>query len=162
MFPFSNYSGITTQSMNSLLLSSLLAKEMNCQQNQELIQQTLYQQINPTALLEKIEKNRNQSKETISESSNRDYQSAFTPIIGEQHTEIKDQTDTLKYSENNCKEMKDEIETIQSSDEKTGRNRSISDDTSNISRKISLKQAYHILNQNSILDTLIQTFSSSN
>ena len=66
----------------------------------------------------------------------------------------------FKVTRKNNSEVKDEIETIQSSDSKTERKVSISEDASNISRKINLDQAYKILRENSILDALIKTFST--
>lgn len=125
MLPLLNFGGATPQSMNTLLLTSLLAKEMTNQQNQELIQNSLIQQLNPSELLEMIEKNKVQNKETVLENKASEFHSAPFPTNFQKDIEISQHTDDHKHSESmNCNEIKDEIETIQSSEDKSGKNQS--------------------------------------
>lgn len=144
--------------LNSLLISSLLRGEVPAMQSQEMITQNLLQQINPKILLDMLDQNRNNSGVNSPGASSRKVSCHSHLTV----PEPKESQDDIKSPEVNQAEVKDDADTIQSSEDKTHRQRSSSDLSSGNSKKIDLQQAYSILNNNSILNSLIKDLGGSN
>ena len=150
--------------MNSMLLSALLAKETSNLQNQEMMQSQLMQQVNSILLSDMLEQNRNNSGDTspIDRSKNVSVTSFPPTTIAHNEPVIQEQDVQMKFESRPCAEFKDEVETIQSSEDKTDRNRSSSDDPSVVTvKRIELNQAYSLLESNSVLKSLIKNFSNT-
>jgi len=162
--------------MNTMLLTTLLARETANLQQQEMIHSQIMQQINSMLLGDIMDQSRNLSGDSspLDRSKNISVNS-FPPInaefvnkvkladnIATQEPIIRDEENHVKINARLEPELKDEVETIQSSEDKTIRNRSNSDDPNFIPvKRIDLNQAYSILEQNSVLHSLIKTFSNT-
>lgn len=161
MFGFNN---MAQTNINSLLLASLLNRENATLQAQEAITQNLLQQVNPKTLVNMLHMNRFPSgtstplehpKPSVAPSN--PHSSAPTKPV-----ESKENADDIKMQEREEAEPKDEVDTILSSEDKSGRYRSISEDTTAQTKKMDLEQAYAFLNNPSVLSALLKNFSSSN
>lgn len=122
-------------------------------------------QLNPVSLLESM--NASKSRSNFSLCSEVESKSNHTPVasaarLNESEFRDPEPSDDLESEEKERYEVKDEIETILSSEGKTDRKQSISEEISVNKSKIHLEQAYRILEENSVLHALIKSFSSSN
>lgn len=162
-FSLLGLSSLPQPSLSSYLLSNILNNQNGYLQQQDLLTQSLMQQINPQSLLNMLNKDKQNSSVTTPHDRSRKVS------IGSQHlsafntkdAEQKENADDLKLPERDAPETKDEIDTIHSSEDKTNRNRSISEDTSIQTSRIDLDQAYTILNKNPRLSALLKNISSS-
>lgn len=153
--------------LNQLLLSLLMSRDNMMKQQQETLAQNLMQQINPKILLDMLNQSKSQSGYSTPMTSHANNMTSSVPAPffairdPEPEPEPKENVDDLKTPDLDIKEAKDEVDTIQSSEDKKSRKRSLSDDTLSPSRKINLEQAYSILNKNASLSSLLKNFSSS-
>lgn len=162
-YPTLGFNNTTQTNINSLLLASLLNRENATLQAQEAITQNLLQQVNPKSLIDMLHMNRfKPGSSTLFEQPKagsiptNTHSSAPTKVV-----ESKENVDDIKMQENEP-EPKDEVDTILSSEDKSGRYRSISEDTTAQTKKVDLDQAYAFLNNPSILGALLKNFPSSN
>jgi hypothetical protein len=163
--PFSMFGANNNQmqpNLNQLLLSLLMNRD-NMMKQQETLAQNLMQQINPKILLDMLNQSKSQSgySTPMTPYANNMASSVPAPFFANRDPEPKENIDDLKTPDLDRKEAKDEVDTIQSSEDKKSRKRSLSDDTLSPSRKINLEQAYSILNKNASLSSLLKSFSSS-
>eukprot|EP00343_Euplotes_focardii_P009339 CAMPEP_0205824308 /NCGR_PEP_ID=MMETSP0206-20130828/20320_1 /ASSEMBLY_ACC=CAM_ASM_000279 /TAXON_ID=36767 /ORGANISM="Euplotes focardii, Strain TN1" /LENGTH=321 /DNA_ID=CAMNT_0053122309 /DNA_START=11 /DNA_END=976 /DNA_ORIENTATION=+ len=143
-----------TGSNNLLLLNLLLNKENVLRQQQESFTQNLLQQANPKLILDMLEQFKHLSGTSTPQTSN-----AVVPTLQQCDPEPKENLDDIKSPERDDSEIKDEVNTVQSSEGRTDRKRSISEETSQ-NRKISLEQAQSLLSQHAFLQPLFKNFSS--
>jgi hypothetical protein len=149
--------------LNQLLLNLLLNRDSMLKQQQETLTQSLIEQINPKILLDLLEKTKYHSGSSTPKASfaNNMTSSVPAPVFTSRESEQKENIDDLKTPDLDRKETKDEIDTIQSSEDKNDRKRSLSEDTTGQNKKINLEQAYSILNRNASLNSLLKNLSSS-
>jgi hypothetical protein len=146
--------------LNSLILSILFNRETAMKQQQDLLAHNFLQQINPNAFLEMLNQTKQPSGQSsaLEKSHNSESMSVLPPFRPLDHAEI---VEPRKTSEREGQEMKDEVETIQSSEDKSNRVRTFSEETANQGKKIDLEQAYSILNKNSFLSEFLKNHSSA-
>ena len=163
--PFFNLNSMPQGSMNSMLLSALLARETVNLQNQEMIQSQLIQQVNSILLADMFDQNKNISDESSPIDRSKNISIASFPQAASLVPDMKQNVDfeaSPKFPTRPELQTKDEIDTIQSSDDKTNRIRTISEEQNEISvPKIGLHEAYSILENNKALNSLIKTVSST-
>jgi hypothetical protein len=149
--------------LNQLLLSLLMNRDNMVKQQQETLAQNLMQHINPKILLDMLNQSKSHSgySTPMTSHANNMTSSVPAPFFANRDPEPKENIDDLKTPDLDRKETKDEVDTIQSSEDKKSRKRSLSDDTLSPSRKINLEQAYSILNKNASLSSLLKNFPSS-
>lgn len=147
--------------LNTLLLSTLLGSQASYMNQSDLMAQSIMQQINPHTILSMLDQNRFNSGVTTPNDRSRKVSVGSQPptFMAPSISEQRENTDDLKQPEGDAHETKDEVETIHSSEDKTNRHRSISEDTSIPSKKIDLDQAYSILSNNAALNALLKNFS---
>lgn len=141
--------------LNQLLLNLLLNRESILRQQQESLTNNLLQQVNPKTLIEMLDQRNNSGISTPRTMSANTF-GQMAPTSSKAPCEQKEDTDDIKMQEREPNETKDEVDTVQSSEDKTNRKRSVSEDTCTQSKKISLEQAYSILNGNSLLSNLLK------
>lgn len=137
---------------NQLLLQLLLNKE-NAARQQDTFVQTLLQPSGSNFLLDMV----NQIQQSQGASAPATQGVAPSDLVKED--EPKENLDDIKTPESDDPEIKDEVNTVQSSEGRTDRKESISEDTQG-NKKISLAEAYSILNKNAHLQSLFKNFSS--
>lgn len=149
--------------LNQLLLNLLLNRDNMLRQQQETLTQNLMQQLNPKILLDLLEQSKYHSGSSTPKASfaNNMTSSVPAPVSAYRESEQKENIDDLKTPDLDRKETKDEVDTIQSSEDKNDRKRSLSEDTTSQNKRINLEQAYSILNRNASLSSLLKNFSSS-
>jgi len=119
-------------------------------QQQEVFSQNLLQQANPKLILDMLEQFKHLSGNSTPISQN-----SAVPPSKPNDLEAKENIDDIKSPEREDPEIKDEVNTVQSS-EGADRKRSMSEETSTQNNKISLEQARLILNKYSSLQPLFQ------
>ena len=148
--------------MNSMLLSALLAKETANIQSHDMLQNQLLQQVNSILMADMVDQNNSGVSSPLERTKNGSVASfpAATTIAPE-YKAPQDEGFTQPVHKVD-QETKDEIETIQSSEDKTHRQKAGSDEPNEISaNRIEMPQAYSILEKNQILGSLIKSFSST-
>jgi hypothetical protein len=141
--------------LNQLLLNMLLNRENLIKQQQETLANSLLQQMNPRTLIEMLDQRQPSGVSTPKTMSANTF-APMAPNSSQAQCEQKEEADDIKMPEREPNETKDEVDTIQSSEDKTHRKRSVSEDTCTQSKRISLEQAYSILNGNSLLSNLLR------
>lgn len=151
--------------MNSMLLSALLARETANIQSQESLQSQLMQQVNSILLADMADQNKNCSGDSSPLERTKNMSVTSFPQTTTITPEFKFSNDDgfTKPPMRQDQETKDEVDTIQSSEDKTQRHRAASDEQLNVdySNSIGMPQAYSILEKNHVLSSLIKTFSST-
>lgn len=150
--------------INSLLLASLLNRENSTLQAQEAITQNLLQQVNPKTLVDMLQLNKYPTGASTPMEQPKGVGVPTYPFssVPTKAPVPKENIDDLKMQERDEPEPKDEVDTILSSEDKSGRYRSISEDTTAQTKKVELEQAYSFLNKPAVLSALLKNFPSSN
>ena len=152
---FMGMSATPQANTNQLLLNLLLNKENAVRhQQQEFLVQSLLQQANSNILLEMLDQFKHLSGTSTPIS--------MTPVVPAAYIrkpETKENLDDVKSPERDDQEIKDEVNTVQSSEGKTERKVSTLEEK-NQGKKISLEEAYSIVNRNAYLQSLFKNFSS--
>lgn len=159
--PMFGLNAMPQPNINSMLLATLLSRDTMNFQNQDMAQQNLLNQVNPSALLDMLDQNKYASGDTtpMDRSKNLSVHSYPVTSIPPKEKASKEHTDDIKVQDNDRDIVKDEVETIQSSEDKTNKRKSISEDTTNPPKKIDIDEVYSILKQNNSLHNLINKFS---
>ncbi|CAI2385096.1 unnamed protein product [Moneuplotes crassus] len=137
---------------NQLLLHLLLNRENTMRQQQESLNHALLQQTNSKLLLDMI------SQFKLNQGAPAPSSPIGVGTFTHRGDEPKENFDDIKTPEGDNPEGKDDVNTVQSSEGRTDRKESISEDHK--SNKISLSEAYSILNKNAHLQSLFQNISS--
>lgn len=164
--PFGGVSQPPQSNLNQMLLSALLVRETTNLQNQEMIQSQLMQQVNSILLSDMIDQNKNNSGDSspLDRTKNVSVTSyPQTSNIVQETKQVQEDAD-MKLQDEQEQKIKDDIETVQSSEDKTHKVRTISEDivVEQDENKIDLKTAYSILEKNHVLNSLIKTFTNTN
>ncbi len=137
---------------NQLLLHLLMNKEDVGRQPQESFAQTLLAQNNSKLLLDMISQFKQSPGTQVPAHPN-----GVAPVVS-RDAEPKENFDDIKTPEGEDQEGKDDVNTVQSSEGRTDRKESISEE--NQAGKITLPEAYSILSKNANLQSLFKNISS--
>lgn len=142
-FPQFGMNCLPQSNMNSLILSLLTNRENALQQHQDLLAQNLMQQININAGIDMLNQRKSESGPSthMSKPQGVDFLNYQQPQANHSRSDASENIEINKDAERELQETKDEeVDTIQSSEDKSNRFRTMSEDTMNQSKKLDLEQ----------------------